>query len=136
MNLTTTATDFRSCPESLAQVLSSRSLSPLAWLLGVLLLVLMPWEPVWAAYTNYCVADERNPPSRLVDVQNSYCEFCGYGYVEVEITNPYRAGTNAPDGDEPYETQVIQQWYNPPGPGGWQEIDVTQSRRNPDYGSP
>ena len=136
MNLTTTATDFRSCPESLAQVPSSRSLSPLAWLLGVLLLVLMPWEPVWAAYTNYCVADERNPPSRLVDVQNSYCEFCGYGYVEVEITNPYRAGTNAPDGDEEYETRVIQEWYNPPGPGGWQEIDVTQSRRNPDYGSP
>ncbi|MBB3059625.1 DUF11 domain-containing protein [Microbulbifer rhizosphaerae] len=90
----------------------------------------------WADYGNICVADEENPPTNLVTVQNSYCEFCGYGFVEVQITNPYRAGTNTPDGEEPYETQVIQEWYNPPGPGGGSFVDVTQSRRNPDYGSP
>ncbi|MFC6632839.1 isopeptide-forming domain-containing fimbrial protein [Microbulbifer taiwanensis] len=89
----------------------------------------------WAAYGDICVVGEQNPPTNLVTVQNGYCELCGYGFVEVQITNPYRAGTNAPDGDEPYETRVTQVWYNPPGPGGPAWYDVTQSRRNPDYGS-
>ncbi|WP_193161518.1 isopeptide-forming domain-containing fimbrial protein [Microbulbifer hainanensis] len=71
------------------------------------------------------MAGEQNPPTNLVTVQNGYCEFCGYGFVEVQITNPYRRGTNSSDGDQEYETQVVTI-------AGDQR---TQSRRNPDYGS-
>lgn len=57
-----------------------------------------------AAYANVCVADAVNPVANLVNVtNNSYCELCGYGYVEVTITNPYHAG-NAATGNQPSTT--------------------------------
>ncbi|WP_226702045.1 DUF11 domain-containing protein [Microbulbifer elongatus] len=93
------------------------------WLLSVALF--LSSGQVFAAYTNMCVVGEQNPPSNLVTVQNSYCDFCSYGYVEVQITNPYRAGTNASDGDQPYETRVVT----------INGDTRTQTRRNADYGS-
>lgn len=101
--------------------------------LGGLLLLLFSVD-ARAAYANVCVANAQNPPTNLVNVQSSsYCELCGYGFVDVLITNPYRAGTNASDGNLPYETRTTQQCSGPP----WNQtcVDVVESRRNPDYGS-
>ncbi|WP_158078577.1 DUF11 domain-containing protein [Microbulbifer mangrovi] len=103
------------------------------WLLSVALLLTS--GQALAAYTNMCVVGEQNPPSNLVQVTEGFCFLCSYGYVDVEITNPYRQGTNAADGDEPYETQDVTECYNPPGPGGNICVTATQSRRNSDYGS-
>ncbi|TLM79892.1 DUF11 domain-containing protein [Microbulbifer harenosus] len=93
------------------------------WLLSAALL--LSSGQALAAYTNMCVVGQESAPSRLVTVQNSYCEFCGYGYVEVRITNPYRRGTNAADGNQPYETRVVTIFGD----------TRTQTRRNNDYGS-
>ncbi|WP_066966936.1 DUF11 domain-containing protein [Microbulbifer sp. Q7] len=93
------------------------------WLLSVALL--LGSGQALAAFTNMCVVGEQNPPTNLVTVQNSYCDFCSYGYVEIQITNPYRQGTNADDGDQPYETRVVT----------INGDTRTQTRRNADYGS-
>ncbi|MFD2311960.1 isopeptide-forming domain-containing fimbrial protein [Microbulbifer halophilus] len=99
----------------------------------------------WADYTNMCVADEQDPPTTLVTLvegeNNSYCEFCGYGWVEVEITNPYHEGSNSSDGDEEYETRTnnwcYEEYVGDWPWGDWEWRSCTESRRNsPDYGSP
>ncbi|WOX04765.1 isopeptide-forming domain-containing fimbrial protein [Microbulbifer pacificus] len=88
-------------------------------------MLLLASGQVWAAYSNMCVVGEQNPPTNLVDVMgSSYCELCGFGYVDVQITNPYRAGENA-DGDQPYDTRVVTISGD----------TRTQTRRNSSYGS-
>ncbi|WP_160152664.1 isopeptide-forming domain-containing fimbrial protein [Microbulbifer sp. ALW1] len=63
---------------------------------------------VLAAPTGYCVANP-TAPTQLVDVRTganvTYCDLCGYGYIEVQITNPYRSG----DDDFAYITSSLQQ---------------------------
>ncbi|WP_406828179.1 isopeptide-forming domain-containing fimbrial protein [Microbulbifer sp. ARAS458-1] len=97
--------------------------------LSVLLLASISGE-VWAAPTNYCVANP-GAPTQLVNIQrgrgNTYCDLCGYGFIEVDITNPYRAGGD----DFAYNTSGLQQTREEEERGSW--FDREYRRRSGNY---